>query len=257
MNKLIIDFENEEIQILESHNSYTHKFSTEKAFNAVAQAYLRLGWDNKYVYSFKWLGRPIIQLPDDIIRLQELIYEVKPDVIIDIGIAHGGSLIFNSTLLKTYGGRKVIGIDIDIREKNLKAIKEHKMFDQIELIQGNSTSDNVFFEAKNFIKESDKVMVFLDGKHTYDHVYKELEMYSKLITKGSYIVAMDGIQRDLVGAPRSNPDWQTNNPANAAEDFVKNNKNYEIDLRLPSFNEGNIKQHVTYWPSAYIKKIND
>ena len=115
----------------------TFELATPKAFSAITDAYLRCGWDNKYVYSFTWMGRPIIQLPDDIVRIQELIYTVRPDIIIDIGIAHGGSLIAEASLLKAMGNGRVIGVDIEIRPHNRKAIVDHEMFPLITLIEGD------------------------------------------------------------------------------------------------------------------------
>ena len=252
--KTIIDTDRSEV-ILEG-NGKTRRFSmdTAEAFDAVSQAYLRVGWDNKYVYSFSWLGRPIIQLPDDMIRVQELIYDVKPDVLVDIGVAHGGSLIYYATIMHAIDKGRVIGVDVEIREHNRKAIEEHVMFDRISLIEGDSIAGNVLDKVKDQISEGEVVMVFLDGSHTRKHVLRELELYSPLIAKGSYILAMDGIKENLVGAPRSQPDWGYNNPAAAARDFVEQNPDFEIYEPDPKFNEGHVTKFVTYWPSAYIRR---
>lgn len=250
--KTTIDTDNSKVIVEE--NGKTNQFSLEsaEAFDAVARAYLRVGWDNKYVYSFTWLGRPIIQLPDDMIRAQELIHEIKPDVLVEIGVAHGGSLIYYASIMKAMDKGRVIGVDVEIRDHNRKAIEEHAMFDRITLIEGDSIASTTLEQVKNQISADEVVMVFLDGKHTRDHVLKELELYSPLISKGSYILAMDGIQKDLVGAPRSKPDWAHNNAAVAAKEFVSKNPNFVISEPGPWFNEGSVENFVTYWPSAYI-----
>ena len=252
--KTTIDTDNAEVIVEENGKVRHFPMETAEAFDAVAQAYLRAGWDTKYVYSFSWLGRPIIQLPDDMIRAQELIYRIKPDVLVEIGIAHGGSLIYYASIMHAMNKGRIIGVDIDIRKHNRKAIEEHVMFDRISLIEGDSTANTTLSQVKSLILEGELVMVFLDGNHTRKHVLKELELYSPLIAKGSYILAMDGNIGDLVGAPRSQPDWDYNNPAVAAKDFVKQNSNFEICEPGPQFNEGAVTKFVTYWPSAYIRR---
>jgi cephalosporin hydroxylase len=254
--KTTIDTDRSEVIVEENGQTSHFPMETAEAFDAVARAYLRAGWDTKYVYSFSWLGRPIIQLPDDMIRVQELIYKVKPDVLVEIGVAHGGSLIYYASIMRAMDKGRVIGVDVDIRKHNRKAIEEHPMFDRISLIEGDSISDATLKQVKNQISEGEVVMVFLDGNHSRKHVLRELELYSSLVAKGSYILAMDGIQEDLVGAPRSQPDWGHNNSAAAARDFVKQNPDFEICEPGPQFNEGQVTKFVTYWPSAYIRRKN-
>jgi cephalosporin hydroxylase len=233
----------------------TFELATPKAFSAITDAYLRCGWDNKYVYSFTWMGRPIIQLPDDIVRIQELIYTVRPDIIIDIGIAHGGSLIAEASLLKAMGNGRVIGVDIEIRPHNRKAIVDHEMFPLITLIEGDSIAKKTVDLIADEISINDRVLVLLDGCHSKDHVYRELELYSPFVTLDSYIVAMDGIMKDLVGAPRSQPDWVSNNPSAAAREFVELHKEFVIEKTIASFNESSVTDFPTYFPEGYIKRI--
>ena len=252
--KTTIDTDSDEVIVEENGETSHFPMETAEAFDAVARAYLRAGWDTKYVYSFSWLGRPIIQLPDDMIRAQELIYRVKPDILVEIGVAHGGSLIYYASIMNAMDKGRIIGVDIEIRKPNRKAIEEHTMFDRISLIEGDSIADTTLGQVKGQISEGEVVMVFLDGNHTYKHVLRELELYSSLVAKGSYILAMDGIMEDLVGAPRSQPDWGYNNSAAAARDFVKQNPDFEICEPGPQFNEGQVTKFVTYWPSAYIRR---
>ncbi len=228
---------------------------TPEGFEILSNLWLRSGWDAKYVYSFAWLGRPIIQLPEDMIRIQELIYDIKPDLIIETGVAHGGSLIFYASLCKAMEKGRVVGIDIEIRAHNRKAIEEHFLGSFITLIEGSSTAAETVTQTEKLVQGCQTVMVILDSNHSYSHVLKELELYSPMVTKNSYIVATDGIMAFLKGAPRSQPDWDTNNPKNAAEDFAKKNPGYQIIEPEFPFNEGDIKKRVSYWPSAYIKKL--
>ena len=228
-----------------------------EGFKIISDLWLKSGWETKYVYSFAWLGRPIIQLPEDMIRIQEVIFQVKPDVIIETGIAHGGSLIFYASLCKAMNKGRVIGVDIEIRPHNRKAIEEHFLYKgYIEMIEGSSVDEQTVNDVRRRIKPGEKILILLDSNHTKDHVLKELEAYSPLVTKGSYIVATDGIMELVCGLDRTSPDWKTNNPKAAAVEFVKNNKDFIIDAPVFPFNEGLISEPVTYWPSSYIKRIN-
>lgn len=226
-----------------------------EAFDAVAAAYLRCGWDNKYVYSFTWLGRPIIQIPDDAFRLQELIYSVKPDVIVETGVAHGGSTIFYASLCKLIGKGRVIAIELDLRAHNRSALDADPLRPLISLIDGSSTDSATIDKVRALINPGETVLVLLDSLHTREHVLQELSAYAPLVTLGSYIVAMDGIMRNLVGAPRSSPDWERNNPAAASREFALGRRDFELVEPPIPFNEGRVKTRVTYCPDAFLKRI--
>jgi cephalosporin hydroxylase len=201
------------------------------------------------------MGRPIIQLPEDMVHIQEVIYSVKPDVIVETGVAHGGSLIFYSSLCKAMDKGRVIGVDIEIRSHNRKAIEEHPLASYITLIEGDSTAPDIIAQVQRHIKPGETVMVLLDSNHTKAHVLGELNAYSPLVTAGSYIVAMDGIMEQVVGAPRTQPDWEWNNPKQAAFEFVKSNPDFEIVEPPFIFNEGIVEKRITYWPNGFIKRI--
>ena len=236
---------------------------SKEGFKLLSDLWVKVGWDQKHLYGFSWLGRPIIQLPDDMIRYQEVVWNIKPTVIIETGIAHGGSLIYSASLLKLIGDEnsKVIGIDIDIRKHNLEAIKSHPLSESIILIEGSSIDLKIIEEVKKHLKEEDKVLVVLDSCHDYTHVLEELKLYSLLVSKGSYIICTDGIQRDLKDSPRAilqykeSSTWATNNPFNAILDFIEQNQNFEISEPVFTFNESEIDFRITHWPSAYIKRI--
>jgi cephalosporin hydroxylase len=255
MKKLIVDFESGYVTVEEKGKIFTFPIGTQEAFMAISKAWLRSGWDTKYVYSFTWLGRPIIQLPEDMFRIQEVIYKIKPDVIIETGVAHGGSLVFYATLCKAMGQGRVIGVDIEIRPHNRRAIESHELSDFITLIEGNSVDEKTVETVKSLVKPGEKVIVILDSNHTKQHVLAELRSYSELVSVGSYIVVCDGIMEDLVGAPRSREDWSWNNPKSAAEEFVKENDNFIIEEPEFLFNEGIITKRVTYWKGGFLRRI--
>ena len=234
-----------------------YHIGSKKAFKIISDLWLRSGWDTKYVYSFSWLGRPVIQLPDDLIRIQEIIFQTKPTIIVETGIAHGGGLIFYSSIMSNIMKKfKVIGVDVDIRRHNKRAIKAHPMYKNIKMYQGSSIDKKIFEKIKKNITRKDKVLVILDSNHSTDHVLSELNLYSKLVTKNSYIVACDGIQKKMYRAARSKPDWLTNNPITAIQNFLKKNKNFKKDKTNFLFNESKLsKNYVTYWPNAYLKKL--
>ena len=186
------------------------------AVAAVAQ----VGWDQKYTYTFSWLGRPIIQLPEDMIRLQEVIYRLKPDVIVETGVAHGGSLVFHASLCKLLGKGRVIGIDVDIRPHNRQAIEQHELAGLITLVEGDSVAAAVVERVRGLLRPGETVLILLDSCHTREHVLAELKAYAPLVTPGSYIVATDGLMRNLYDVPRARPGSREDNPAEAARIFA-------------------------------------
>lgn len=233
----------------------THPLSSPEAFRLISKAWLRCGWDTKYVYSFSWMGRPIIQLPEDVLRIQEVIYRVKPDVIVETGVAHGGSLIFYASLLKAMGTGRVIGIDIEIRPHNRAAIEAHEMKPLIALVEGSSIDPAVVAEVRALIAPGETVLVLLDSNHTKAHVLGELEAYGPLVTPGSYIVATDGIMQEVAGAPRTGSDWGWNNPLAAAREFADAHPEFVLEEPDMPFNEGVVTERVTYWPQGFLRRL--
>ena len=233
-----------------------HAIGSPEGFEIISKLWLRSGWDAKYVYSFTWMGRPIIQLPDDLVRLQEVIFSVKPDVIVETGVAHGGGLIFYATLCKAMDKGRVIGVDIEIRPHNRHALEEHFLSDYITLIEGDSVGPDVVADVQARIQPGDTVLICLDSCHAKDHVLNELNAYAPFVTRGSYIVAMDGIMKDLVGAPRSDHDWRWNNPWQAAREFEAANPDFVIEEPAFAFNEGTVRRRVTYWPGAFLRRVS-
>ena len=233
-----------------------------EGFSILSDLWLKVGWDQKYPYSFTWMGRPIIQIPDDIVRIQELIYTLKPNVIIEIGIAHGGGLVLYASLCKALGVGRVVGVDVEIRKHNREAIENHVLSEFITMIEGSSVSLEIFAQVEMEIRNEEKVLIILDSYHSYAHVLKELQLYSQLVSTDSYIIAADGSQEYLNITPRAKKDyidyaetWDTNNPLRAIMEFVGSNRDFDIIEPEFLFNEGDIRQRVTHWPSAFIKRI--
>jgi cephalosporin hydroxylase len=227
-----------------------------EAFELLSDFWLKLSWVQKYSYTFTWMGRPIIQHPEDLVRLQEAIYFLKPDVIIETGIAHGGSLVLSASLMKAIGhGRTVIGVDIEIRPHNRSALEAHELFSMLRLIEGDSTAPDIVAQAASHVRPGDTVLVILDSNHSREHVRRELEAYHRLVTRGSYIVATDGIMQDLWDAPRGEPAWKSDNPAQAARDFVASHPDFVIEAPAWRFNESSLQRPITGWPDAWIKRL--
>lgn len=207
----------------------------------------------KYSYNFSWLGQPIIQYPQDMIAMQEIIWNVKPDLIIETGIAHGGSLIFNASILELIGGDgRALGIDIDIREHNRAEIEKHPMYKRISMIEGSSVDENVARQVREFAKGKKRILVSLDSNHTHDHVIKELELYSPLVTKGSYCVVFDTIIEDMHENDFPDRPWgKGNNPKTAVHEFLEKNDRFEIDRELQN------KLLISVAPDGYLKCLKD
>jgi cephalosporin hydroxylase len=227
---------------------------SKEAFELISQIWLKVGWNEKYPYTFSWLGRPIIQLPEDMIRIQEVVYQLQPDVIVETGIAHGGSLIYYAGLCKIMGTGRVIGIDIEIRPYNRKAIEAHELFPWITLIEGSSIAAEVVECVKKMIAPGETVLVVLDSNHTKEHVSAELEAYHALVTPGSYIIATDGSMQMLTDVPRGEKGWLWNNPAEAVSEFATNHPEFVIEQPTWPFNESELTANVTHWPGAWLKR---
>jgi len=255
MTKLTLDTETKILTLDDAGQIKTLDLFSKDAFEAISRQWVRVGWSQKYQYTFSWMGRPVIQLPEDMIRMQEVIFQVKPDVIIETGVAHGGSLVFYSSLCKAMGNGRVFGIDIEIRPNNRAAIESHPLNDRITLIEGSSTAPEIVTKVRSLVKSGETVLVILDSNHTYTHVYDELEAYAELVTVGSYIVATDGIMCDLADVPRGRTSWSTDNPTFAARDFAAKHPEFVIEQPAWPFNESALDQNITHWPGAWLKRV--
>ncbi|HEX9931893.1 MAG TPA: CmcI family methyltransferase [Allosphingosinicella sp.] len=254
--KTIIDEERALITVVaEGGGETSYPMASAEGFAAASRAWLRAGWDAKHVYSFTWMGRPVIQLPEDLVRIQELIWAERPDVIVETGIAHGGSLVFFASLFQAIGNGRVVGVDIDIRPHNRAAIEAHPLAGRIALVEASSTSPEAAAAVAALVGPGEKAMVVLDSNHSRAHVLAELRLYAPLVPVGGYVIVEDGIVEDLAGAPRSAPDWAENNPQQAVRDFLAEDDRFELVEPEWPFNEGLVRERVTYWPSCHLKRI--
>jgi cephalosporin hydroxylase len=227
---------------------------SDEAFGVLSDLWVKVGWNQKYSYSFSWLGVPVIQLPEDMIRYQEAIQTLQPDVIIETGVAHGGSAIFSASLCRLLGKGRVVAVDIEIRPHNRQRIESHPLSDLITLIEGSSTAPAIVEQVKGLIKPGEKVLVVLDSDHSYRHVMNELEAYAPLVSEGSWIVATDGLMQDLTDVPRGNADWGADNPAKAARDFAAANPAFSLEPPAWLFNESTLSENITHWPDAWLRR---
>ena len=222
---------------------------------------------SNYTYNFTWLGRPIIQYPQDMAAMQELIWEIKPDLIIETGIAHGGSLVFSASMLAmldvcvaieekksidpSQSKRKVLGIDIDIRSHNREAIEAHPMASRIQMIQGSSISREIIDQVHSIAAQYSKILVCLDSNHTHEHVLEELKAYAPLVTKGSYCVVFDTLIEDMPKEMFPDRPWGPgNNPKTAVFEFLKSHPEFEIDKAIDH------KLLISVAPDGFLKKIS-
>lgn len=227
--------------------------------------------NKKYCYHFEWFGRPIIQAPQDIVQLQEIIWNTRPDLIIETGIAHGGSLMLSASMLALLDyidvvnnntmscgmldtnnpKRMVLGIDIDIRSHNREAIENHPFSNRIKMIQGSSIDNNIANQVKEYAKNFKSVMVCLDSNHTHEHVLNELKLYSDLVTINNYLIVFDTAIEDVPNDYKFDRPWgKGNNPKTALLEFMKTNNNFEIDKSIQN------KLLITAAHDGYLKRIN-
>jgi len=202
----------------------------------------------KHMYEPHWLGVRIIQLPEDIVAMQELIWAVRPDLVIECGVAHGGSLILHASLLELLGAGHVLGIDVDIRPPNRAILEAHPLAHRIELLQGSSIDPNVAAEVRRRSEAAKRVLVVLDSNHSKDHVREEIRLYHSLVTAGSYLVVMDGAQALVSDIPRGDPDWAKNNPLLAIEEFLEETDAFVADPHYERFG-------ATCVPRGFLRRL--
>ncbi len=242
MSDPIKQFEQERVERIAANALNEDLKKSADAFNSASNK-------AQYSYNFSWMGRPIIQYPQDIIAMQEVIWKVKPDLIIETGIAHGGSIIYYASILELIGGGEVLGIDIDIRAHNKVEIEKHPMYKRIKMIEGSSISEETLAKTKEIAKNKKNIMVLLDSNHTHEHVLAELEMYSPLVTKGSYLVVFDTIVENLPNYYLPNRPWEKgDNPMTAVEAFLAKNNEFEVDEEMDN------KLLISVAPKGYLKR---
>ena len=212
----------------------------------------------KYSYHFEWLGRPIIQYPQDIVQFQEIVWQTKPNLIIETGIAHGGSLVLSASMLALLDtlnaspqrNSMVLGIDIDIRKHNRKAIEAHPFSKKIKMLEGSSTDEVIVNKVKKYAKDFSSIMVCLDSNHTHDHVLQELESYAPLVSVGNYLIVWDTLIEDMPSSFYDNRPWgKGNSPKTAVWEFLQKHPEFEIVKEIQN------KLLITVAPEGYLKRI--
>lgn len=252
--RIVIDTDARSLSVEEADGRQEFDLYTPEAFAALSRQWVRVGWAQRYSYAFTWLGRPVIQLPEDLVRTQEAVWSTRPDVIVETGVAHGGSLIFYASLLSLMGEGKVIGVDIEIRPPNRQAIEAHPLASRITLIEGSSIERATVDRVREAIPPGSRVMVLLDSNHSKAHVRAELEAYAPLVSPGCFIVATDGIMCDLHDVPGGRPEWTWDHATAAAAEFVAGHPEFELVHPPQLFRESAIQEPVTYWPGGWLRR---
>ena len=239
-------------QFIEQRKSHISNMSKDEQLKKKSLEWMILADKHKYTYNFEWMGRPIIKFPSDMIVQQELMWELKPDLIIETGIAHGGSIIFYASMMEMMGiNGEVVGIDIDIRKHNKHLIKSHPMYKRITMYEGSSIDPEIIKQVKKHVKEKKCVIIILDSLHTHDHVLKELEAYSEFVSIGSYCILPDTfIEFFPKGYFANERPWDVgNNPYTAMNEFLKKNKKFKIDRNLSN------KAMITETIDGYLLRL--
>lgn len=230
-----------------------------KLFAELSKEWFEQSIKAEYSYNFEWLGRPLIQYPTDLVGMQEVFFKTKPDLVIETGIAHGGSLIFSASMMalmdicdgvsEMESARHVIGVDIDIKPHNRRAIEEHPLFSRITLLEGSSVDQSLFSELSDIAKNYKSIMVILDSNHTHDHVLEELRMYSELVSVGNYCIVMDTvIETSPIAALADRPWTVGNNPMTAVKQFLAEGSNFAVDKEIE------YKLSVTVAPNGWLRR---
>ena len=226
-------------------------YSSNKELQTLSSKWVEKSMRAKYVYNYTWMGIPIIQFPEDIVAMQEIIWNVKPDLIIETGIAHGGSILFSASMLELIGGEgEVLGIDIDIREHNRQRIEKHPMSNRVKMISGSSVSEDTIQQVMKVAKNKKNILVCLDSNHTHEHVMQELKLYAPLVSIGSYCVVFDTFVEDMPDDLFPDRPWSVgDNPKTAVKEFLQVNSNFEIDQSVHN------KLLITVAPGGYLKRV--
>ena len=242
---------NEGSRVPEARDQSRRSMAEDALFRELSLEWMRRSIEHRYSYQFDWMGRPIIQYPQDIVAVQEIIWRTRPDLVVETGIAHGGSILFSASMLELLGGDgHVVAVDIDIRRANRREIEAHPLFHRITLIEGSSIDEAIAAQVRQLAEGRRRVLVLLDSNHTHDHVLRELELYSPLVQPGSYIVVFDTIIEEMPQDFYSDRPWDRgNNPKTAVHEFLRRNDRFSIDREVLD------KLWITVCPDGYLKCV--
>lgn len=232
----------------------THDLYSREAFAEISRQWVRAGWSLGYYRGFTWMGLPVLQLPDDLVRFQEVLWDVRPSLIIETGVFQGGSLLFHASLCKALGGGRVIGVDINVPTTLWEALEQHDLSELIALIEGDSASPEVLGEINDLREPDDATLVLLDSDHSRAHVRRELEAYAPLVSPGSYLIVADTIVQDLSDVPGGERSWTQDNPAGAVEDFLAVHPEFERVADSPRAAADDLPDAVSYWGGGWLRR---
>jgi cephalosporin hydroxylase len=227
-----------------------------KGFEIVSSLWLRLAWNGRYPYTMTWLGQPIFQLPEDIVRLQEVVYQLKPDYIIETGVAFGGSLLLHATTCRIVGQGHVIGIEKHVRPRNREALQRHPLADLITVIEGDSIDKAIVQRVRDMVPKGVRVLVILDSAHTKRHVLAELEAYAPLVSVGSYAVVTDGFIGEMAEAPNGKAYWREDNPLSAVEAFLSHNSHFVAEAPVWPYNDTELTTALSFLGGGWLKRMS-
>jgi cephalosporin hydroxylase len=237
----------------ERNRAFIEQMGSDESVRRASREWFRATYKHEYSYHFTWLGRPIIQYPQDVLAVQEVIWRVRPDLIVETGIARGGSLILSASLLELVGGDGlVVGVDIDIREHNRVEIERHPLARRIKMVEGSSLAEETFRQVERLAEGRRRVLVMLDSNHTHEHVARELELYSALVRAGSYLIVFDTVVEELPAELSAERPWGPgDNPMTAVREFLEKNDRFEVDQEMQN------KLLITAAPGGYLRCVKD
>jgi cephalosporin hydroxylase len=220
---------------------------SDSGFRLLTELWVKAGWQRRLTYDVTWLGIPIIQTPEDMVLVQELLYKVRPAVVVETGVAHGGSCVLYASILKLLGRGRVVGVDVEIRKYNRLAIQAHPVSDRITLIEGSSVDPDTVARVQQAVAGEEPVLVALDSNHTREHVLRELELYSPLVAPGSYVVVFDTVMDLVASTPSGRPEWREQGAGAAVREFLAGHPEFEAD---PYYN----RLGATYCQGGFLRR---
>jgi cephalosporin hydroxylase len=254
--KIVIDTAERSIRISAPSGESEVPLFSPAGFEILSREWLKVGWDLDHWRGFSWLGFQFPQLPEDVLRLQEVVCRLKPDLIVETGVYGGGSTIFFASLCELNGKGRVCSVELALRPEIKESLAAHRLGGRIALLEGDSRSPEVFRRVEEQAAGADSVLVFLDSDHHKAHVAGELALYSRLVTVGSYIVATDGVMRLLADTPKGDASWLDDNPAAAAREFAAAHPEFVLERPAPLFASDAYNDTLTYFPDAWLRRAS-
>ena len=253
--KLVIDTDARTLAVEEAgKQSVSHELYGREAFAHISRQWVRAGWSLRYYHGFTWMGLPVLQLPDDLVRLQEVFWEVRPRLVIETGVFQGGSLLFHASLCKALGQGRVVGVDIDMPASLRETVARRDVGSLITLIQGDSASPEVLRQIEALRNPDETTLVLLDSDHSREHVRRELEAFAPIVTEGSYLIVADTIMRDLADVPGGEPSWIEDSPAAAVDAFLADHPEFERVSHFPPDGLDDLPDAVSYWGGGWLRR---